>query len=260
MKFIQVSNLANDFLQLTINNPDNLNALSEAVADEFAQVCRELVFKQTKARALVIRGQGKAFSAGGDLQMLLAKTDFHPQKNRELMLKFYNSFLSILDLPFPVVAAINGTAIGAGLILACACDLRVAASDAKMGFGFIKLGLHPGLGSTYFVPRLIGVARTTELFLSSRIFDSQYAEQIGLINQVLDANSFDTELISFLNQNFAGSPQASAQLVETLRPTRSDLHKILEREAFCQSVNYSSEEFKEGVTAMLEKRKAKFSL
>jgi enoyl-CoA hydratase/carnithine racemase len=260
MKLVELSELPGDILQITLNNPDHLNALTEQLAHDFLETVKGITLSKCAARALIIRGQGKAFSAGGDLKMLLGKIDLSPEENQQRMLQFYKSFLCVLELEFPVIAAINGTAVGAGLALACACDLRIASSTAKLGFGFIKLGLHPGLGSTFFVPRLIGHARSAELFLSNKIFDADYAAQIGLVNRVCSADSFESELQTFISDIAGSAPFASSQLVQTLRPLRKDYWPHLEREAYCQMMNYQHPEFKEGVTAMLEKRAADFKL
>ena len=260
MKLVELTKLPGDILQITLNNPDHLNALTDPLAQEFLETVKGIALSGRSARALIIRGKGKAFSAGGDLKMLLGKINLSPEENKQRMLQFYQSFLSLLELEFPVIAAINGTAIGAGLSLACACDFRIVSSSAKLGFGFIKLGLHPGLGSTYFVPRLIGAARSAELFLSNKIFDADYALQIGLVNRVCSAENFESELQSFTTEIASSAPFASSQLVQTLRPLREDYWPHLEREAYCQMMNYQNPEFKEGVTAMLEKRAADFKL
>jgi enoyl-CoA hydratase/carnithine racemase len=239
---------------LTLNDPSNLNAMSEEMSSEFS-ACIEQLRQQTTLRAVILTGAGKAFSAGGHLEMLKQKQTLTGEKNRELMHRFYNSFLGILSLKVPLVAAINGAAIGAGLCLACACDIRIASCTSKLGFTFLKLGLHPGMGATYLVPRLVGNAVATELLLTARVIDAQEAFRIGLVSRCCDEEKLLSEAEKVCNEICACGPESSAQLLETMR---SDLQKrlwqALEREALCQSINYGSAEFAEGLAALQEKR------
>lgn len=240
------------------NDPDNMNAMSEAMADEFAALMRQLT-GQNGLRALVLTGAGRAFSAGGDLNMLERKTQLSPEENRRLMLKFYNSFLCALDLGVPLVAAVNGHAIGAGLCVACACDVRIASEKAKLGFTFARLGLHPGMGATYFLPRVIGLAAATELMITGRVVEANEALGIGLVSKVVPAEQILDEARRVVSEILECGPQAVAQILESMRGQRSELVAALEREAQCQSINYAGPEFKEGVRSTIEKRKPSWS-
>lgn len=131
------------FATITFNDPDRLNALSLEMAAVFPQIIDELK-SQSDLRCVVLTGAGRAFSAGGNLDMIAEKKHKTAEQNTEEMLQFYSSFLCIRDLPVPTIAAINGHAIGAGLCVALACDLRVASESAKLGVNFTKLGLSPG--------------------------------------------------------------------------------------------------------------------
>ena len=234
--------------------------MGEAMADEFAALVQKLKTdpQTSKLRALILTGAGRAFSAGGDLQMLKKKTELAGEENRLRMHKFYNSFLSILSLNVPIIAAINGHAIGAGLCVACACDIRIGGDKAKLGFTFVKLGLHPGMGATYFLPRVIGVAAASELMLTGRVIDADAAMNIGLVSSVVPSDQVVAEAMKVAQEITSSGPEAVRQLLESLRGDRATLSSCLEREALCQSVNYASAEFKEGVQAAIEKRAPKF--
>src|SRR5262249_38331393 len=121
---------------------------------------------------------------------------------------FYTRYLAIRTLPVPTIAAINGHAIGAGLCIALACDLRIAVSDAKMGMTFTKLGIHPGLGATYFLPRLVGTARACELLFTGRVFDAAEGERMGLLNRVVSRAEFDSSVAALAREVADAAPVA----------------------------------------------------
>lgn len=242
---------------ITLNDENNLNAMSDEMAQEFSLVVAAL--KATKGlRAILLTGAGKAFSAGGHLAMLDAKRAKTPEENQRGMLTFYNSFLCLRDVKVPIIAVLNGSAIGAGLCLACACDIRIATDTTKLGFTFLKLGLHPGMGATYFVPRIVGASAAAELLLTARVIDAPEALRLGLISKVVGSEDLMKEARVVANEVIACGPHATAQLVESLRGDKKSLIKALEREAECQSVNYASAEFAEGVAALREKRSPRF--
>ncbi len=243
---------------LTLHDTANLNAMSEDMASEFSLAVDALA-SNGKVRAVVITGAGKAFSAGGHLAMLDAKRSLSPEQNRLGMLSFYHSFLKILDLGVPLIAALNGAAVGAGLCVACACDVRIASTDSKLGFTFLKLGLHPGMGATFLVPRIIGRSAATELLLSARVIDATEALRLGLVSRIVEPSALLDEAHRAAREMLSCGPEASKQLLRTLRSDLSQLQSTLEHEAGCQSINYNSNEFAEGVSAMREKRAAHFS-
>jgi enoyl-CoA hydratase len=243
---------------LTLNDEENLNAMSDEMALEFAAAVQSLK-NQAEIRAVILTGAGKAFSAGGHLSMLEAKRSKSVEENRVGMLAFYNSFLCMRDLRVPLIAAMSGAAVGAGLCVACACDFRVASDTTKLGFTFLKLGLHPGMGATYFVPRIVGPSMATELLVTGRIISAQEALRIGVVSRVSEAGDVMEHARSIATEVLACGPEATAQLLETMRGDPALLEKALEREALCQSVNYASNEFAEGITALKEKRLARFT-
>lgn len=244
--------------KIELNDPERLNAMSEAMSVEFKAVIESIAKAADKPKVLVLTGAGRAFSAGGDLEMLKKKIDISGEANRRLMLEYYHSFLGVLSLGIPIVVAINGHAVGAGLCLATACDIRVAATGAKLGFTFTRLGLHPGMGATYFLPRAIGASYARELLLTARVIDAQHAARIGLVSETVEPAEVMTRALAIAREILECGPQATAQLLESLRGGLEGLDTALQREALCQSVNYAGAEYREGVTATIEKRKANF--
>lgn len=244
--------------KIVLNDPDNLNAMGEEMADDFAALVDRLQSEFALPRVIIITGAGRAFSAGGNLQMLQKKTELSKDENRQRMMKFYHSFLVIRKLSVPLIAAINGHAIGAGLCVACACDIRVVAEEAKLGFTFTKLGLHPGMGATYFLPRLVGIARAIELMATGRVIKGSDAAEYNLASTVVPSAQVVDAALQIAAEVKQCGPLSVAQLLESLRGRADELEAHLMREAECQSVNYASDEFKEGVVAAIEKRAAKF--
>jgi len=257
MSQILFENIKKGIGKITFNDPDTLNAMSEKMAVEFSALIKKLKNDSSDLRAIIITGAGRAFSAGGDLEMLQKKTTLKGEENRLKMLEFYDSFLSIRDLGIPLIAAINGHAVGAGLCLASACDIRIAHENAKLGVTFTKLGLHPGMGGTYFIPKLVGTSAAIDLMITGRMLTADEGLRLGLVSEVTkdDVVQKATEKA---DQILECGPEAVRQVLETLRNGQKDLKTALAREAMCQAVNYASSEYAEGVKAIREKRKANF--
>ena len=258
MSTVLLEQISEHVAYIWLNQPESLNAMSEQMAKDFKNLVKEVGEKKTNYRVLILSGKGKAFSAGGDLEMLEKKTTLSPQENQQRMEEFYASFLSILDLNIPLIAAINGAAVGAGLCLASACDIRICSENAKLGFTFVKLGLHPGMGGTYFLPRVVGDAMARELMVTGRIIDAPEAKCIGLVSQVLAPEQLLEGAVKVAQEVAANGPLAVRQLIATLRNERDALAPSLRHEAVCQSENYASAEFKEGIRAIREKRAPRY--
>ena len=245
-------------LTITLNDEANLNAMSEEMASEFRGLVDSLE-NSKNINVIILTGAGRSFSAGGHLEMLEAKRSRGKEENLIGMLQFYDSFLSILRLQIPIIAALHGAAVGAGLCLACAADIRIASEDTKLGFTFLKLGLHPGMGGTFLVPRIVGRSIATELLLTGRIISAEEALRIGLVSKICSKESLQAEALKVAREILACGPLARKQLLETMRGDLQDLPAALAREAECQSVNYSGLEFAEGLSAVKEKRPARFT-
>jgi enoyl-CoA hydratase/carnithine racemase len=243
---------------LRLNQPARLNALSEEMGEAFQSLVRS-ISSDPKVRVAVLTGLGRAFSAGGDLDFLEARAQDTAQANAERMRAFYARFLSIRDLPVPVIAAVNGPAIGAGLCLAVACDLRVVADDAKLGATFVKLGLHPGMAATHLFPALLGPGRAAELLLTGRVVRGSEAVSLGLANESRPAAEVLPRALEIAEEMAAASPQAVRATVRTLRNRQDDLlERALWREADAQAHNYASDDLREGIASIREKRTPSF--
>ena len=263
MSQVLFEKLDNNIGKIVLNDPDNLNAMGEEMAGDFSKLISELSQKlsknEEKLTSIIMTGAGRAFSAGGHLDMLEAKTKLDPEENKSRMLKFYNSFLCMLELNIPIIATINGHAIGAGLCVASACDIRICSEKAKLGFTFTKLGLHPGMGATYYLPKVVGHANALELMLTGRVITAEDALRIGLVSSVLPTEQVFNKALEIAAEIAECGPESISQLVQTLRCGSADQSSALEREAACQAENYSGAEFKEGIRAAIEKRKPNFN-
>lgn len=246
---------------IVLDDPDRRNAMTEALAAEFAAGIGELSVDPT-VRAVVVTGAPPAFSAGGDLDMLEA----HARGAREndldtvtLMRRFYDDFLSVRGLPVPVVAAINGHAIGAGLCVALACDLRVVASDAKLGLPFGRLGLYPGMGATWMLPRAIGTMHAARLLYTGESIDGVEATTLGLCLRHLPAADVLDDALTLADAISQASPLVVRQLKARLADAATaTLEATLEAEARAQAVGYRSDDLREGLAAARERRQPTF--
>jgi len=239
---------------LRLNRPSSLNAMTLQMGHDFLETINQLC-TDPEIRVLVLTGAGRAFSAGGDLEFLLSRCDDTPHSNSQEMRAFYGRFLSLLQLPVPIIAAINGPAIGAGLCVAAACDLRVTARDVDLGFTFTRIGLHPGMGCTHFLPAIIGQQHASRLLLTGEIIKGSRAHEIGLVGEVVDqpADVLPAAL-KLANSIASNSPVAIRTLTTSLRMRHQDnLERALYREADAQAQSYGTSELRENVTAIMNK-------
>lgn len=251
---------------LTFDDPARRNAMTEAMGRALGEQVRDLS-RDEGLRCVILTGAGSAFSAGGDLDMIESRARAGVaspggevrERHRRFMREFYGLFLSIRDLPCPTVAALNGHAIGAGFCVALACDLRVAAHEARLGLNFTRLGIHPGMGATWLLPRLVGPGRAAELLLSGRIVDGSEAERLGLVNravpgsEVLDAAR---RLGAEIAQAAPGAVRATKRSLA--RSAGATLAEQLDTEAWEQALNYESPDLLEGIAAARERRSPRF--
>ncbi|PRP83787.1 hypothetical protein PROFUN_08985 [Planoprotostelium fungivorum] len=240
---------------IRLNQPETLNALTEKMGDTFLGCIADLN-RRSDVRCAVLTGAGKAFSAGGDLQFLLDRAADTPQNNAELMRKFYSRFLSVRSLKVPVLSAINGHAVGAGLCLALATDIRLAARSAKMGVTFTNLGIHPGMAATHFLPSLIGNQNAAHLLLSGDLVSAEEAQRLGVVLSVHDDGDLMDRAMAMAASLSSKSSVAIQTTVRTLRNKQEvDIETALWREASAQAICYSAPDIVEGVNAVKEKRK-----
>ncbi|MCP4498398.1 MAG: enoyl-CoA hydratase/isomerase family protein [Deltaproteobacteria bacterium] len=241
---------------LTLHRPEQLNALTVAMGDAFSSKLDEIA-ENDEVRAIVLTGAGRAFSAGGDLDFLQARQQDTPAGNSAEMKRFYRRFLRMRALGIPLIAAINGHAIGAGMCLALACDVRLATPKAKLGLTFVGLGLHPGMGATYLLPALVGPQVSARLLLTG---ETLRAEEMCAMGVVAETHENALERAHELAAKMAAqAPLAVQQTLLTLREKQDEgLDRALSREAQCQAANYASADLAEGIAALKEKRKPEF--
>src|SRR4029079_10254838 len=163
--------------RLVLDNPDQRNAMSEEMTASWVPAVDELAADRS-LRVVVVTGEGSAFCSGGDTSWIASEPDAGVDHLRERMMPFYRAWLSIRRLEVPTIAAVNGPAIGAGLCLALACDLRYAASGARLGVPFVKLGMHAGMGGTYLLPDVVGEAAARDLLLTGRVVARDQARRV----------------------------------------------------------------------------------
>ena len=251
---------------LQFNDPNRLNAMTNAMGEAFRDRIAELG-RDESIRAVVLTGAGRAFSAGGDLDMLQRQADRGAADPgsawrgiRDEMSTFYRLFLTVRDLPCPTIAAINGHAIGAGFCVALGCDFRYVAREAKLGLNFTRIGVHPGMGATWTLPRLVGPALAAELLFTSRIIQGEEAERIGLANRVVTSEEVLAEAQKTAAEIAQNAPGAVRAVKRALARTEStSLEDQLQFEASEQARNFESADAQEGIAAVRERRPPTFS-
>ena len=249
----------NRICTLTLNDPGRRNAMTEAMSLDF-EACIKAVKRAADVKVLVITGAGRAFCAGGDLDMIEASGRIDPGIQRKTAFEFYNRFLSVRHLEIPTIAAVNGHAVGAGACLALACHMRLAAQEARIGFTFARLGLHPGMGAEHLLIHSVGAAKTYELLMTCDMISAKEAMGIGLFNHVVPRESLMAKTRE-LADKIRAIPDLPIQMMVDSIPAaqHSSLEQTLRRQAAYQAINYTTADFREGVRALREGRKPKFS-
>ncbi|MCB0375326.1 MAG: enoyl-CoA hydratase/isomerase family protein [Sinomicrobium sp.] len=242
---------------ITVNRPKKLNALNKATLRELNHALKTLE-KQKNVRAIILTGSGdKAFVAGADIAEF---ADFSVAEGAQLSREGHELvFDFIANFPIPVIAAINGFALGGGLELAMACHFRIASDNARMGLPEVSLGVIPGYGGTQRLPQLVGKGRAMEMIMTGGMIDTEVALSAGLINHMVAQE----ELIPFCKK-IAGkiinnSPAAIARAIRTVNAGFSAGVNGYAAEISAFGACFGTADFKEGTTAFLEKRKAEFT-
>lgn len=246
--------LENGIKRITINRPERRNALD----GETMILLREEIRRsaEDESRVVILTGAGDSFCAGADLQAVGQREVDVTTSLRE---RTNPTILAMRQLAKPIIARVHGHAVGVGCNYALACDLLIASDQAKFGQVFVKIGLMPDGGSTYFLPRIVGYAKAFELMATGDIFSAQDALALGLVNRVVPFEELDKTVNAMAERLAAAPPIALAKIKEGLaNGERSDLAGALEFEAVNQGDCFRSADFKEGVAAFLEKRKANF--
>lgn len=240
---------------VTLNRPDVYNALNDEITFELQDVFK-VIAKDAQVRVVVLTGEGKAFCSGQDLKAGSSQK----RSFLDSLHKRYNPIIRAMrNLPKPIVCRLNGVAAGAGCSLALACDIIVASEEAMLIEVFINIGLVPDSGSSWFLPRLTGMAKAFELCSMGSRVKAAEALQLGLVNKVVPAAQLDEAVKSYTDY-YAAAPTKAIGLIKKMlnKSATSTLDDMLDYEAYSQEIAGSTEDYKEGVQAFLEKRKPAF--
>jgi len=242
---------------ITLNRPDRLNAIDGTLGTELLDAVRACA-EDAGIRALIITGAGRGFCSGGDQKRERSPAD-SPGAGFSLVDIVHALILALRNLPKPVIAAINGPASGAGFNIALACDFRIAAETARFNEAFIKIGLSPDSGGTYWLPRLVGLAKATALIFTGDMLDAREAERLGLVNEVVPGDRL-AGAARELALRLANGPTLALGRAKMLlnKSQQNDLAAQLDLEREMLDLSYSSEDFREGVRAFVEKRAPAF--
>lgn len=240
---------------LTINRPDKLNAISSELTTELSQLLDEIESDE-ELRVLVVTGAGdKAFVAGADINELV---DREARIGRKVSKERQEIFWRIENLQVPVIAAVNGYALGGGLELALACSIRICSEKAQFGAPEVKLGIIPGDGGTQRLPRLVGLGRAMEMILTGDFIDAQEAYRIGLVNRVTPPEKLMEAAMELARRIASRPPLAVRYAKEAVNKSQEGGPAGFALESYLHALACTTEDKKEGVAAFLEKRKGSF--
>ena len=245
---------------LTLNRPERLNAMGGTLRDDLYDAVLR-ASGATHVRVIVVTGAGKGFCSGGDVKAMNEVKEGRAE--RPLIDKVAplrdRVLLAMRDAPQPVIAAVNGAAAGAGMNLALGCDIRLASTAAKFTQAFVKRGLHPDWGGTYFLPRIVGMAKACELIFTGEIIDAQTALGLGIVSAVHPPEELMPATYELARKIAAGPPIAIRLAKRALyHGLDVDLRSALEFETFAQNIASETEDAREGIRAFVEKRPAVF--
>ncbi len=241
---------------ITFNRPENRNSMTNETVFAFRKVV-DGIKKDGDLRCLIVTGSGNTFCGGADFN-----SGFENRKDAsldEILMDFYRPFLEMGALSIPVIAAINGHAVGGGFGITLMCDIRVADRNVKLGANFARLGLHSGMAISYVLPRLVGLARANELLLTGRLVRGDRAEAMGLVNYAVDRGRALEKAMELAKEIARCAPAA-------VRMIKSSIYRGLgwnpvdaaEVESYLQARTFEMEDGKEGIKALLEKRVPNF--
>ena len=241
---------------LTLNRPERMNALGGTLREDLYDALTR-ASGDAAVRVVVITGAGRGFCAGGDVKAMNEAKE--AGRERSLTERIApgrdRTLLAMRDAPQPIIAAVNGAAAGAGMNLALACDIRIASTAARFSQAFVKRGLHPDWGGTYFLPRLVGMARACELVFTGDVVDAAEALRLGLVSRVVKPEALMPTTLELARKIAAGPPVAIRLARRALyRNAEADLREALEYETFAQNACLETEDAREGIRAFVDKR------
>ena len=241
---------------LTLNRPDRLNALGGSLRDDLHHAVTRSA-ADPEVRVMVITGAGKGFCSGGDVKAMgEAKAG---QRERPLVEKIApgrdRTLLAMREAPQPIIAAVNGAAAGAGMNLALGCDIRIASTAARFTQAFVKRGLHPDWGGTYFLPRMVGTAKACEMIFTGDVIDAAEAERLGIVSRVVAPEELMPTAYELARRIAAGPPVAIRLAKRSIYANSElDLRAALQVETMAQNICFETEDATEGIRAFGEKR------
>lgn len=247
----------NGICRITLNRPDVFNSFNEELSAEFIDALKKAIKDET-IRVVIISGEGKAFCSGQDLKSI--KGDVGNRSLGESVLRRYNPMImAIREMPKPVICRLNGVAAGAGASLALACDIIIAAENASLIEVFANVGLVPDSGSSFFLPHLVGYNKAFELITLASKVSAAEAQQLGIVSKVVAADELDSA-VNELAQRYASGPTKAYAITKRMlnKAYSATLNEMLLEEYYGQEMAGRSNDYKEGVSAFVEKRKPEF--
>lgn len=240
--------------RIVLDNPGQRNAMSEQMTASWVAAVDQIAADRS-VRVVVVTGQGTAFCSGGNTGWIASEPEAEVDHLRTRMMAFYRAWLSIRTLEVPTIAAVNGHAVGAGLCLALACDVRYAARGATLGAPFVKLGMNPGMAATHLLPGVVGEAHARELLLTGRMVAADEAFRLGLVSEVFDSEDFAARVEEIAVGIAATAPIPSRYTKVALRDGgHRDFEGSLQWEALAQPVTLATADLQEGIAAARDKR------
>jgi len=241
---------------VTFNEPDKLNPMGVQMAENIRSALEESA-RDEEVRAIILTGAGRAFSANGDLREI--RQNVPPLVFRDGIALVFKAVLAIADLEKPVIAAINGPAVGVAFNMALACDIIVASEGASFSEIFIHIGLIPDGGAHFLLPRIVGLAKAKELFYTGKIISAKEAETLGIVNEVVSADKLNSTALEWANR-LGNSPTRAIGMAKKLlnRSFQTGLAEMIQMETEIQTMLRETEDHKEGIAAFFEKRPPSF--
>jgi 2-(1,2-epoxy-1,2-dihydrophenyl)acetyl-CoA isomerase len=245
---------------IRINRPERLNAFSGTMREELEAALAHFD-DDRDTHCVIVTGAGRAFSTGGDVQVMQKLIEAGDIDGFEKLVRAGAHIVArIENMAKPVIAAVTGPAAGAGACLALACDIRIASESASIGFTFMRVGLHPDWGGSYFLPRLVGLAVASEAVFTGGMINAERCERLGLFNRVVPHDELDGAARTLAGQIAAGPRTVIEHAKRTLRSSlHSDLDTVLEMEVQAQLDAFRSPDFAEGINAFIDKRAPRFN-
>jgi enoyl-CoA hydratase/carnithine racemase len=254
----------NRIATLTLNRPEIRNAISSLdIIEEIEAVC-QMVNNDMSINVLIITAKDPAFSAGGNIKDMAAKKGMFSGTPSRLMENYRKNIqripLAVHEVAVPTIAAVNGPAIGAGCDLAMMCDMRIASERAKFGETFLSVGLIPGDGGAYFLPRVVGMAHACEMTFTGEVIDAQKASDIGLVNHMVEHDQLSKAAFELAKKIAAKPPEALRIAKRLLYAGQTmTLRQLLDQSAACQALCHHTEDHMEALSAIFEKRDPVFN-